>query len=114
TYNLNATSLYKTGNPGIEFNDFENINLTANAGNNVININTVSSFASVNVNGWGGDDRFYIGARNYAANISGKVNISGGPGANNQVMFNDQDDLGADVYTLAPGTFTKTGLKYAT
>src|SRR5205823_14046772 len=32
----------------------------------------------------------------------------------NQVQFNDQDDLGADIYTLANGSFSKTGLKYAT
>src|SRR5207244_2272568 len=40
--------------------------------------------------------------------------ISGGSGANNQVQFNDQDDLGADTYTLSNGYFSKTGLKYAT
>jgi len=113
-YTLTSTLLYKSGSPSIDFANMENINLTANAGNNGINIYTVSSVQTVNVNGWGGDDHFYIGACNYAANISGKLAISGGAGANNQVQFDDQDDLGADAYTLAPGSFSKTGLKYAT
>ena len=45
----------------------------------------------MNVNGWGGDDRFYVGNRNYAGNISGKLIVGGGSGSNNQVQFNDQD-----------------------
>jgi hypothetical protein len=118
TYNFNAANLSKafTGGAGggADFYDIENINLTANGGNNTININAVSSFATVNVYGAGGDDRFYIGARNYAGNISGKVIVNGGSGTNNQVQFNDQDDLGADTYTLGNGLFSKTGQKYAT
>ena len=116
TYILNAASLAKpnTAFAGADFYDIENINLTANGGNNTINVNAVSSFATVNVYGAGGDDRFYVGNRNYAANISGKLILGGGGGANNQVQFNDQDDLGADTYTLANGAFTKTGLNYPT
>ena len=74
--------------------DIENINLTANTGNNIININSLSSYATLNVNGWFGDDRFYIGNRSYAANISGKVIVSGGAGANNQVLRNEVSDAG--------------------
>ena len=120
TYTLYAASLSKANasgggiGGGADFIDIENIKLTANAGNNTIYVHSVSSYAAVNVNGWGGDDRFYIGNRNYAANISGKLNISGGGGANDQVQFNDQDDLGADSYTLSSGAFVKTGLSYPT
>jgi hypothetical protein len=114
TYTLNAASLIKAGTGGAAFYDIEGINLIANSGNDTIYINAVSSFATVSVNGWGGDDRFYVGNRNYAGNISGAVKINGGGGANNQVQFNDQDDLGADTYTLGPGVFGKTGLKYLT
>ena len=114
TYNLYAASLSKAGTGGADFIDIENINLIANAGNNTINVNSVSSYATVNINGWGGDDRFYIGNRAYAQNISGKLIVSGGSGTNNQVVFSDQDDLGADTYTLANGVFGKTGLKYST
>ena len=114
TYNLYAANLSKTGTGGADFYDIENISLTANGGNNTINLNAVSSFATVNLYGAGGDDRFYVGNRNYAANISGKLILGGGAGANNQVQFNDQDDPGADFYTLGNGAFSKTGLKYAT
>jgi hypothetical protein len=113
TYTLNAASLSKPGMGGADFYDIENINLIANGGNDTIYVNAVSSFATVNVSGSGGNDSFYIGNRNYAGNISGKLNIGGGSG-NNQVQFNDQDDLGADVYTMGNGVFTKTGLKYPT
>ena len=114
TYNLYAASLIKAGTGGADFYDIENVNLTANGGNNTININAVSSFATLNAYGAAGDDRFYIGNRNYAGNISGKVIVAGGTGAKNQIQFNDQDDLGADTYTLANGAFTKTGLTYQT
>src|SRR5262249_1081890 len=105
SYTLNAASLIKPGTGGADFYDIENVNLIANGGNDTIMVNSVSSFATVNVNGSGGDDRFYIGNRNYAGNISGKLIIGGGFGTN-QVEFDDQDDLGADVYTLANGVFT--------
>jgi hypothetical protein len=114
TYDLYAATLNKANTGGADYYDIENINLIANAGSNTINIYSVSSFATVNVNGWAGDDRFYIGNRSYASNISGKLLISGGSGTNNQVVFNDQDDLGADTYTLGNGVFTKTGLTYPT
>jgi len=114
SYNLGATYLYKSGLPIVDFTGMQTINLTANAGNNGISINAVAANQTVTVNGWGGDDHFYVGARNYAANIAGKLTLSGGPGANNQVQFDDQDDLGADTYTLTPTTFTKTGQKYPT
>jgi hypothetical protein len=114
TYNLYAANLSKAGTGGADFYDFEKINLTANGGNNTININAVSSFATVNVYGAGGDDRFYVGNRHYAGNISGKLILGGGSGTNNQVQFNDQDDLGADTYTLGNGAFSKTGLNYQT
>jgi hypothetical protein len=114
TYNLYAANLSKAGTGGADFYDIENVNLTANGGNNMINIFAVSSFATVNTYGAGGDDRFYIGNRNYAGTIGGKLILGGGSGTNNQVTFYDQDDLGADAYTLADGIFTKTGLKYAT
>ncbi len=113
SYTINAASLIKPGTGGCDFYDIENVNLISNGGNDTINVNAVSSFATVNVSGSGGDDRFYVGKRNYAGNISGKLVIGGGSGTN-QVQFDDQDDLGADVYTLGAGVFTKTGLKYAT
>ena len=91
----------------ITFLTVEGVTLTANTGNNTININGVGSSTPVTVNGGDGGDLFNVGNNDIDNNIQANVTINGDGGVD-AITFNDSaDGAGQDEVTFSSTNLVK-------
>jgi acrosin len=111
-YTITSTTLDKNTagltNP-ITYGTFENVNLTCNTFDNLINVPSTLSGCTYTASGNTGNDVFNIGSPgNNADNIDGVISLSGG-GGTDAYNYNDSANAVAQTYTVSLNNVLRTG-----
>lgn len=119
-YTLTALMATKPGTlfGGVNFtSDSETVVVTANEFANTINIEGVNSAVSLTVNGRDGDDTIFVGgqAATLGQQVLGNLTVNAGTGFDvDQLIFDDSNGFGQDIYLLNGGNFQQTGSQILT
>jgi hypothetical protein len=112
TVSVSSTELFVTVNATTTtygLNSLTSLTINAGAGNDVFHINSTAAGVPVIANGEGDTDTFNIApASQFLDNIQGAVTVDGGSGVNSLTVFDGNDAVSGDSWTITPTTLQRT------
>ncbi len=114
-YTITFTALKRPFFGGLTYATIEGLTLSAESGNNTINVNSTAAGVPLTVNAGAGNDAINVGNGDLDL-LEGAVTVNGQAGTD-KVNVNDQANVFGDAYTITSTTLKRAffgGLTYAT
>nr|MCU0981157.1 hypothetical protein [Pirellulaceae bacterium] len=110
TYEVTSTTVGWGGGTQVTYATVESLVLDAGSGGDIVNVRSSAAATPITINADGGDDNVNVGSLgNSLDSILGTVGVSGGAGATDALVINDQGDTDSNSYTITNTTVNRGG-----
>lgn len=107
TYSVSANQIDITGRSPLFYSSIQFVHVTANSGDDVLEVLNTFAPTSVTLAGGAGNDTFCVGSGDVDSTLGNAVSVIGGLGSDSLVIDDSLDDEGLDFYTFNQGVMLR-------
>ena len=110
TYDITSNTVTRTGATPLGYSNFAGLTLYAGGAGNVIGVASTAAGTTSNIYGGAGNDEFLVTGNSTLDGTLGPLNLHGGGGTGDFVVFSDNLNPVGQTYTLTANTLTRSGI----